>query len=271
MPAAGETREVLLLLWFDPDSVPRLRRTAAFRPVLDALEQRPVDRDLDDTAPSAELMELEDRREVFEVLARGQPTDAEGVERAVAAGVRPDGKFVPQLVLVSGEIETPFDEVERLKATVTTVSPLVAPTDQDLKSAVDQAKELLASPDLLCPPSVADGLTRRIREAFKPEARSLPEPYVEDETGRVLLAKRHYRKRTVFGEPHLATRLHPGGDAPPVPVYLPESLAKKLPLFRRFRARLVAEARLQEDQDESHACALRALALARVAAAPGRS
>jgi hypothetical protein len=42
-------------------------------------------------------------------------------------------------------------------------------------------------------------------------------------------------------------------------------LATMLPMYRRFKARLIVELHLQQDQHESHAYALRAVALARVA------
>jgi hypothetical protein len=44
---------------------------------------------------------------------------------------------------------------------------------------------------------------------------------------------------------------------------LPESLAKKLPMYQRFRARLVAEVHQQADQYETHHAALRSVAVAR--------
>jgi hypothetical protein len=260
--------EVFLLLWFDPESVPRVRRTKAYKPLLDALEHRPVDRELDDAAQTDDPMELEDRREVFEILARGTATDASGVRRTVHGAMRKDGKFVPQLVLLRGELDTPFDEIERLKATITTVKPLIRPEEESLKTAVEQASDFIGMPNFLCPGSVADGFTRRIREEFKAEGRSLPEAYLEEETDRVLLEKRHYQKRIVFGEPHLRTLLLLPTDDMPLPTYLPESLTNKLPMFRRFKVRLLAEAQLKEDQYETHDCALRVVALVRVAAPP---
>jgi hypothetical protein len=260
--------EVFLLLWFDPESVPRMRRTKTYKPILDALEHRPVDRELDDAAQTDDPMELEDRREVFEILARGPTTDGSGVRRAVHGAMRKDGKFVPQLVLLRGELETPFDEIERLKATISTVTPMIRPDDENLKTAVEQATEFMGMPNLLCPGSVADGFTRRIREEFKAEARSLPDSYLEEETDRVLLEKRHYQKRIVFGEPHLRTLLLLPADNTPLPTYLPESLANKLPMFHRFKVRLLCEAQLKEDQYEAHDCALRVVALVRVAPPP---
>ncbi len=50
---------------------------------------------------------------------------------------------------------------------------------------------------------------------------------------------------------------------------MPEELAAKLPLYARFTAKLIVELNLQQDQYESHPCALLCLALARVV--PSRS
>jgi hypothetical protein len=49
----------------------------------------------------------------------------------------------------------------------------------------------------------------------------------------------------------------------PVPTYLPESLSSKLPLFQRFRIRVITEVHLAVDQLETHALALKVAALAR--------
>ncbi|APR86598.1 Uracil-DNA glycosylase, family 4 [Minicystis rosea] len=265
VPAPSGGSEILELLWFDPESVPRIRRMREWKPILDALEQRPVDRDLDDPALASEPMEMEDRREVFEILVHAASTDAAGVDRTLFRGVRPDGKFVPQITLIVADLTFPFDELGTLKATVSTVGPLVTPADEALKAAVESAKEFLKTADELTPPSVAENMTARVREAWSQSKRTLPETHLEEQTDRVLLSQRRYQKRIVFGAPHLRC-LARIDDAPPIPAYLPESLAKKLPMFQRFRGRLIAEVHQQADQYETHAAALRVVALARVTA-----
>lgn len=261
-PAPAAPNDILELLWFDPDSVPRIRRNRAWKPILDALEQRPVDRDLDDPALANEPMEMEDRREVFEILAHGASTDAQGVSRRLDAGVRSDGKFVPQLTLLAADLAFEFDELGTLRATVTTVAPMVTPADEPLKAAVDSAKEFLQTADELTPPSVSESMTTRVREAFAQSKRTVPETHLEEQTSRVLLSQRRYQKRIVFGASHLRcmVRVH---DDPPIPAYLPESLEKKLPMFQRFRGRIIAEVHQQADQYETHRAALRVVALAR--------
>ena len=262
--------ELYALLWLHPECAPRVRRVKAFKPIFDELERKPVDWELDDAAPTTDPMELEDRREVFEVVARGQLVDSTGIRRALVEGVRPDGKFVPPVVLVGGDMTTPFDPLERLKATIATVSPLIVPTEEgqeepELNKAVSSAKELAGGADELTPPSVIDAHSKRVREAFAAEKRDLlSDDYLDDETGRALLENRKYQKRQVFGEPHLRTLTYIDGPGEPIPTYLPVSLAAVLPMYARFKVRVVAEALTREDQYESHPHALRALAVARV-------
>lgn len=273
----AEIREILDLVWFDPESVPRLRRKPAWRPILDGAERAPVDPDLDDPALAKDPMLVEDRREVFEILARAEPLTAASLDDTLARCQRDDGKFVPTVALFSGELELPFDEIATLRATIGTVTPLIG-TDEALRGTVDTAKELLALPDLTAAPAVAKGLTRRIEQAFSQGKRAVPADYLETTRERALIEQRKYQRRTVFGDKHLRALLRfDTGESPPrttvgkpqgnaVPVYLPESTAALLPLQARFRARFVAEVRLAADPAESHPAALKVLALARAAA-----
>jgi hypothetical protein len=287
-PAArAEGLEAIDLLWFDPESVPRIRRKAAWRPILDALERTPLDPDFDDPAFAKDPLLIEDRREVFEILARAAPTGPEGLDAALAHCLRDDGKFIPVLALFMGEMELPFDELATMRATLTTVSPLVG-SDEALKSAVQAAKDFLATPGLMSAPAVAEGLTKRMEDAFSQGKRVVPAGYLEAQRERALLEQRQYQRRAVLGGKHLRGLLKLGGaeptggpaqgvklgavgKSPPagaavvVPAYLPESLAEGLPLYPRFRVRMVAEIRLCADRYEAHPAALRVVALARVA------
>ena len=58
-------------------------------------------------------MLIEDRREVFEILARAAPTSAEGLDAALARCLRDDGKFIPTLALFAGEMELPSTSSRR--------------------------------------------------------------------------------------------------------------------------------------------------------------
>lgn len=272
-PAQIEAGMALQLVWFDPECLPRVRRKAVFQPLLAALEERPLDSDLDDPAIARDPMAVEDRRDVFEVLARGEAAGEAKLDEAVEKALREDGKFVPPFLLLAGELRFAFDELAALRATLSIASPF-APGDDSLKVAVAEGRELLKTPDLMCSPGVIEGFTLRIQEAFRKLRRTATTAaattagYLEEQTERVLLEKRCYQRREVFGATHLRAMMYVGMGARPWPVYLPEAVAKKLPMFARFQARVLAEACLQEDQYEQHPGALKVSALARVAPMP---
>lgn len=93
----------------------------------------------------------------------------------------------------------------------------------------------------------------------------MPPGYLEAHTERRSLEQRRYRRRTMFGRTYLRALLTQAGASEPIPVYLPEGLARDLPLYQRFPARLLAEVHLRQDQFEIHPSALKAPAVARVA------
>jgi hypothetical protein len=68
----------------------------------------------------------------------------------------------------------------------------------------------------------------------------------------------------VFGEQSIRSLLTPATGGGPIPTYLPDGIAKQLPMFQRFRARLLAEVHLQQDQYESYPSALRVVGIGRV-------
>jgi hypothetical protein len=204
----------------------------------------------------------------------------EGLDVALAACLREDGKFAPSVELAVGELELPFDELASLRATLTTVAPLVG-SDEVLRNAVLAAKEFLGTPGLMSAPAVADGLTKRIEDAFAQGKRVVPAGYLEAQRERALLEQRQYQRRPVFGTRHLRGLLRfgntdatskastPGKGAISsggVPAYLPDSLADALPMYPRFRVRMVVELRMATDRYETHPAALRVLALARTSA-----
>lgn len=218
---------------------------------------------------------------MFEILARAAPLSSADLQEALARCLRADGKFVPRLALFAGELELPFDELAALRATLTTVAPL-AGQDEVLKSATAAAKELLAIPGLMSAPAVAEGLTKRLEDAFAQGKRVVAAGYLEAQRERALLSQRAYQRRAVLGGPHLRALLRLGGtelDAPSkhgapskihvavVPAYVTAAVADLLPMFPRFRARVVAEIRLAVDRYETHPTALKILALGRVASA----
>jgi len=254
------------LLWFDPESVARIRRQKKFRDVLAEMEDKSLDPEIDDPALVKDPSMLEDQREMFEILARAPIADAEQIQESFTDAVREDGKFVAPLLLLAGELAFGFDELETLKATLTTVTPLVTPGDEVLRANMELSKEFLKTPGLLSGPLVAEGLTSRLRDAFAQGKRMVPTNYLAEQTERALLEHRHYQKRRVFGGAHLRVLLHVANSPQIVPTYLPAALAETLPMYQRFRVRIIVEVHPQEDQSETNAVALKGLAIARVGA-----
>lgn len=269
-PSLSGPVPVQSLIWYHDESVARFRRVVEWKPILKDLERKPKDKDLDDPALAKDPMEMEERREVFEILTHGSPKHADTVQQAYLDAIREDGKYVPPLILLEGELSFPFDELETLKATMTTVSPLVTPNDENLRVSLETAKEFLKTPGLSCAPAVSDGLTARIKDSFGQGKRNVPPGYVDTQTERVLLEQRHYQKRSVFGGKFIRSLLSVAGSSSPLPVYIPDELSTKLPMYQHFRAKLIAEINQQEDQYETHSLALRVLALSRVTPPPKR-
>jgi hypothetical protein len=251
------------LLWFDPASVARMRRVPAWRELLVSLGGQPKSQTFEIADAGQEPWEAEDRREIFEIVARARSAEAAGVPEALDAAIDEDGKFIPPLLLLSGELELPFDELAALKAALSTAAPLVkpAPADEDLRASVGAAKELLQTPGLSAAPAVCEGLTDRIREAFAKEKTALPEGYLDAQMERVLLSERQYQKRKVLGAVYLRALLWMKGESEAFVAYLPEDLSGKLPMYRRFGARVAVEVHPKKDQYERGEEALRAVAL----------
>lgn len=139
-----------------------------------------------------------------------------------------------------------------------------AGSDENLRASVTNAQEMLKVPELSSAPAVAEGLTARIREAWARGKRPVPDGYLEAQTQRALLEKRSYQRRKVFGKKQIRALLQPAGARELVPAYLLDDLADALPLYARFKARLIAEVRMQVDEQEPHPAALRVLALGQV-------
>lgn len=266
-----DSRDILHLVWYHADSVARICKVPAWRTIVQDMEQDPSDDDLDDPAPNKDPIEIEDMRDIFEILVKAASEDVVEVADELTAAVRPGNKFVPPLLLLAGELSFPFDERETLKAAVAIASPL-ATQDEVFKNALKEAKEFLSgSADQMCPGPLAEGHTNRIRDAFQRSRRTVPADTLDLQMERTLLEARAYQKRQVLGMNAIRALVHTTtgqSSVKPAPVYIPEEIAKKLPLYHRFRARVIVELYFQEDQYEAHPAALKALAIGRIQQLP---
>lgn len=277
--AQSPLRLLVDFLWFTPELPPRLGENEAWRPLIEAAEEKKEepeyeipDEHLPPDAPprkkrkpkekpekTAEEKAKDEKSRVAKVISRAQPTL--DVENALFSAVNDDGVLEPPLCVVAGDLELPFDEIETLKVLSSAAAPL-AVGDKKLKETLDLANEALGTP-LGNSPEVAASFSLRVRDAWIKANRMLPPDYLDVHSRRVLLEQRKYQMRELVGASWIRSLLHGSMSDKPIPTYLPADLAKKLPLFVKFSARLIVEVLPQQDQNESHPVALRALALAR--------
>ena len=276
-PVAGAVANAavaLELIWFAPVVAPRLRRHPGFLPWTrrqPAPPIPPVENAASPAAPASPpasaaplpeppLVEDVAAFDVHTVLTMGPLTRGRDLE-ALAGRAVEENRPLPPLVLIEGELELPFAEAELLKAVIATASP-VAVTDKKLKEVLDVAVETMKTP-LHAIPEIASGLIARVREAWSKANRGLPASTLDAYVDRLLLEARSYQKRDLLDSSWIRALILVPGQEGPIPAYLPWEISKKLPLFKRFPARMLAEVFLQQDQHEVVPFALVVGALAR--------
>ena len=261
-----QAHEVVELLWYDPEALPKIRAQRRWADLIDELTRKPDAEplDFDEEPPPEEPQEVRDRRTVVAIMTRASVTSGFDLPQTMVDSVDASGTFEPPLVVMSGRLHLPFDQLETLKATLAAVTPLVA-GNKDLQDTVDAVNELLKTPWLQeGSGDVAEGLTDKVRNAFKRGDRIVDPGYLDDHTDRILLERRCYQKRKLFGDEWIRGLLSPAATRARIPTYIPVKLHKELPMFKSFAARLIAEAHTQQDQYETHDCALKVVAFGRV-------
>lgn len=254
----------LELLWHDPAYLAKIRKVAVWKPLLKPPTKKPAAQRGAPPPPPEPPEALEDaaRVDLMAILVKGAPSTAGTLDDLLARALGEDGAAA--LTLVTGELDFPLDEVALLEATVGAATPLAA-ADKKLKETLDLAADLLKTP-LEGAPEVVESLLARIREAWGRANRMLPATHLETYPERLLLKQRRYQKRDVLDDTWIRALFMPAG----LPAYLPASLAKRLPLFKRFSSRAIVEVVPQQDQYESSHLALRMVALGRVVSLPSR-
>ena len=256
----------LELVWHASDFGKRARKNPSWAKLLSAPKRPTQARESllgfslgdDRPDPSGELS----KSDVLNILSRAVPATAQEMRGALADGFAVSGASTPPLLLLGGELEFPFDELETLRAILGAATPL-ASGDKKLKATIDLVTEMMQTP-LQGSPEIVEGFIERLREAWSKANRLLPPTYLETHTERMLLEQRHYQRRDLLDASWVRALLKVQAEDGKMPVYLPMHLQRKLPLFKRFPARIIVEALPQQDQYESHPVAHRALALARL-------
>ncbi|MFT3774918.1 MAG: DUF2169 domain-containing protein [Minicystis sp.] len=260
-PPAGTALEVL---WLSTALTGRLRKNSAWARILS-----PGNKAARNTmtmvsvaaADTAEAMEAALETEVASILARGTPSEID-LDGALFESTAHGGALVPELLLLAGDLELPFDEVAWINALVTAATPL-AGADPRLGELLEHAAAMARTP-LQAAPEVASALAADIREAWAQANRVLPPEHLDAQATRSLVLTRAYQRRDVMGETWVRALFTPTGTPAAVPAYVPEAAARRLPLFARFPARVLADVTPQQDQFEESAVALKINAVARV-------
>ncbi len=256
--------EVLQLVWYDPEPLPRIRRERDWAEILDDMETREPEPEVDDAFE--ELADMEERREITELLCYAPAADPRFIKELLSSAVGEGGRFTRPLLMLEGELLLGFDEFDTVRATIETLRPLSA-GDEELETTIDDIDKVLDGAQEHAAPAVAEGFLKRLRQAGKKVIKLLTQEQFDQQVERGLLNGRCYRLREVFGDMHLRALLQTPGTTDPakgIPAYFPEDVAQELPMFRRFGVRMIAELHLAADQYETHPAALRVLAMARV-------
>jgi hypothetical protein len=263
---APKTAVPLELVWYEGDFGASARKNPSWSKLLSAPRAPTQARGSllgfslgdDRPDPSGQLS----KSDVLNLLSRAVPATAEEMRGALADAFDASGASDPPLLLLGGELELPFDELETLRTILGAAAPL-ASGDKKLKATIDLVTEMMQTP-LQGSPEIVEGFIERMREAWSKANRLLPATYLDTHTERILLEQRHYQRRDLLDGSWIRALLKVQDEDGKMPVYLPMHLQRRLPLFKRFPARIIVEALPQQDQYESHPVAHRALALARL-------
>jgi hypothetical protein len=264
--AAGRLAEgeAIELLWLAPEVMPRIRRRKAWKAVLDEIEEKPLDPELDDPELSSTPAVMENRRDVGAILSGADPSGPAELREVFREGIS-NGAFTAKMALCAGELAFVFDEVKLLEALVAAVTPLAA-DEERLRGVLKSANEFLGKPGASSLPGVADGLSAKMKEVLRQVWKGQALEGVTAQVERSALEQRAYQRRMVFGGRHLRGSMTMGGGSATaaIPVYFPEAITTGLPMMTRFQARILVEVHPQVDGADPPGVALRGVSLGRV-------
>jgi len=241
------------LLYADPKALPRMRKLPSF-------PKEPEE----GAAALLDIAGIEgaDELGILEALDKGTAADSPAITLALQASVRPDGRFAPPLLVVEGDLALSFDAVEELKVTVTTALPF-APGDDDMSASLKAARDFLEASGDVPSATVAQSLASRILASFTRVRRPAGQDYLEREVQRALVEQRRNKVGMHAGAPHARATLGLQGERSPLLCFVPKPALPYLPLASKLQGRMIVEATPLADQYESHAFALRLVAVAR--------
>lgn len=261
-PLVLAKRAAIVLLWVDRKSMPRITRKPGYRAILDALEEEPIDPEVDDPALSKDPTEIQDKAHAHEILARATPLRLHQLVSSLEHAARRRGQVAAPIERCDGELSVAFDEFEFLRATI--AAARMSATGKDaLLAVLKEGADFLDMPNHLLAPAIAVVHTNKVRDAFATHVPGLPKDHLDTIVLRGLAEQRKYQKRKIFGGTYLRGLLHFEDQKRPVPVYLPATLEEELPLLPRFPVSALVEVHLPVDPMDEQAIALKAVAIAR--------
>lgn len=204
----------------------------------------------------------EPERDALKVMQKATPQMLSALPTSVSEALRND-ETLP-LVAVSGTLTFTFDPRKHLETLLSAAKPFGKGRPR-LAEGIQHAEDMLEAP-IEALPDVARRVIDQLRAAWKDAKVNMPADYLDQTAERVLLTERAYERRELLASTWLRTSLAEGTDRDRVTVtaYLPEEIAKRLPLFSRFDARLIAEAHPKQDSQETPSVCLKVVAIARV-------
>jgi hypothetical protein len=249
---------VVELMWFADDEVDEIEQRWH-----EAVAPRSVEPlGFDDELPPEEPTAARRRRIVLAALTRVRAIQPSELRTTMLESIDDAGGFVAPLVIVHGRLELPFDELQVLEATLAAVAPLAA-DDKELQATVATVRQAMQTAWIEGSEDIVNRLTERVRAAYRKADRLLNEKQLREHTERILLKRRSFQGRTVFGSERIRGVVVED-DRRALPAYLPEELRKELPMLPAFDARLIARVHPQQDPYDPHDFALDVVALGRI-------
>lgn len=201
-------------------------------------------------------------RDALKVMQQARPQLLASLPTSVSESLRNDAPL--PLVAAAGELSFVFDPRKHLETLLAAAKPF-GKGHPRLADGIQHAEDMLQAP-IEAVPDVARRVIDQLRAAWTEAKVNMPPTYLDQTAERVLLTERAYDRRELLAATWLRTTLteDTGRGRVTVTAYLPADIAKRLPLFPTFDARIIADALPRQDSQETPSVCLKVVAIARV-------
>lgn len=267
-PATMDTFEVnrhnIVMLYLHRPSMPRIVRKPVWQPILEELDDVPMDPDADDPALSQDPAEIQEQMEAYAILRRGRSIAREDASKALDKAANKAGRFAPPIELFEGSLEPTPDEIETLRAFTALIPAYIKQPERMLEDALAAANVFLQNATAAFTAPLIRRHVQDLRQAYGTSKTIVPWDEVNALVVRALSERRQYQKQQFLGVEHLRASLYLFGQTTPEVVFIPLEVVQFLPLTPEFPARILAEIHFAQDPQGSNAMVLRCLALGHV-------